>query len=108
MIGIYFSGTGNSKYALELFLDNYNKAARAFPLEDKNIIHYIKENKEIVFSYSVQFSSLPKMLKDFIDHNKHLWRGKKRGRGHGNGDYKVYCRRHGRQHSCGKRAAGRQ
>ena len=65
MIGIYFSGTGNSKYALELFLDNYNKAARAFPLEDKNIIHYIKENKEIVFSYSVQFSSLPKMLKDF-------------------------------------------
>ena len=76
MIGIYFSGTGNSKYALELFLDNYNKAARAFPLEDKNIIHYIKENKEIVFSYSVQFSSLPKMLKDFIDHHKHLWRGK--------------------------------
>ncbi len=76
MIGIYFSGTGNSKYALELFLDNYNKAAMAFPLEDKNIIHYIKENKEIVFSYSVQFSSLPKMLKDFIDHHKHLWRGK--------------------------------
>lgn len=76
MIGIYFSGTGNSKYALELFLDNYNKAARTFALEDENIINYITKNKEIVFSYSVQFSNIPKMLQDFIDQHKDLWHGK--------------------------------
>ena len=29
MIGIYFSGTGNSRYALELFLKKYDETAKA-------------------------------------------------------------------------------
>lgn len=41
------------------------------------ITAYIKDNEEIVFSYSVQYSNIPKMLKDFIDQNQHLWKGKK-------------------------------
>ncbi len=28
MIGIYFSGTGNSRHALEVFLRNYDSGAR--------------------------------------------------------------------------------
>lgn len=77
MIGIYFSGTGNSRYALELFLDKYDESAKAFAIETENIVDHIKNNEEIVFSYSVQYSNIPKMLKDFLDRYEHLWQGKK-------------------------------
>ena len=77
MLGIYFSGTGNSRYALEVFLGKLDKTAKIFAIEDVNIANYIKENKELVFSYSVQFSNIPKMLKDFVDRHKKLWKGKK-------------------------------
>ena len=53
MIGIYFSGTGNSKYALERFLCKYDETAKAYALEDGRITELIKENEEIVFSYPV-------------------------------------------------------
>lgn len=77
MLGIYFSGTGNSRYALEFFLGKYDKTAKAYAIEDENIVSHIKDNEELVFSYSVQYSNIPKMLKDFIDRNQHLWQGKK-------------------------------
>lgn len=77
MLGIYFSGTGNSRYALERFLGKYDESAKVFAIEDENIVSHIKNNEEIVFSYSVQFSNIPKMLKDFVDRNQHLWQGKK-------------------------------
>lgn len=77
MIGIYFSGTGNSKYALEFFLSKYDKTAKAYSIEDKNIKNNIKHNKEIIFSYPVQYSNIPKILKDFIDGSSDLWKGKK-------------------------------
>ena len=34
MLGIYFSGTGNSRYALEMFLQAYDATAKAFSIED--------------------------------------------------------------------------
>ena len=77
MIGIYFSGTGNSKYALEFFLSKYDKTAKAYSIEDKNIKNNIKDNKEIIFSYPVQYSNIPNILKDFIDGSSDLWKGKK-------------------------------
>ena len=77
MIGIYFSGTGNSKYALERFLCKYDETAKAYAVEDERITELVKENEEIIFSYPVQFSNIPKMLRDFIERNRQLWRGKK-------------------------------
>lgn len=76
MLGIYFSGTGNSRYALEIFLNQYDKTASICALTDKRIVDSIHDNEEIVFSYSIQFSNIPKMLKDFVDDNKNLWSGK--------------------------------
>ena len=35
-------------------------------LEDDNAIKSIKEHKEIIFSYPVQYSTVPKILRDFI------------------------------------------
>lgn len=77
MLGIYFSGTGNSRYALEVFLKKYDDMAQVFSIEDANITKYIKENRDIIFSYSVQYSNIPKILKDFVDKNKRLWQDKR-------------------------------
>ena len=77
MIGIYFSGTGNSRYALELFLKEYDNDSVLFSIEDKNLIEHINNYDEIVFSYPVQYSAVPKILSDFIHSNSSLWKGKK-------------------------------
>lgn len=77
MIGVYFSGTGNSRYALEIFLDKYGEPAKAFSIEDESIVSRINDSEEIIFSYPVQYSSIPKMLRDFIDRYRNLWQGKK-------------------------------
>ena len=46
MVGIYFSGTGNSRYAAEVFCNAYEKGAKAFSIEDDNVIRAVK-NEEI-------------------------------------------------------------
>lgn len=77
MLGIYFSGTGNSGYILETFLKEYGEGSETFAIEDPGAVNKIKANDEIVISYSVQYSNIPKMLRDFIDENKTVWQGKK-------------------------------
>jgi Pyruvate/2-oxoacid:ferredoxin oxidoreductase delta subunit/flavodoxin len=76
MLGIYFTGTGNSRYVLDIFLKKYDKTADMCALTDENIAYFIKNNEKIIFSYPVQFSNIPKILKDFVDKNQRLWRGK--------------------------------
>ncbi len=75
MIGIYFSGTGNSKYALEIFLRGYNDSVM-FSIEDENLIEQISYHDEIVFSYPVQYSTVPKIMSDFVHSNSGLWKEK--------------------------------
>ena len=77
MLGIYFSGTGNSRYALEVFLNELDPDAVSFAIEDKNAAAQIKLHDEIVFSYPVQYSAVPKLVRDFITKTADLWNGKK-------------------------------
>lgn len=77
MIGIYFSGTGNSKYCIHRFLEEYNNSSLAFSIEQDEAVTYMKSNREIVISYPVQFSNIPKILHDYIVTNGQLWKGKK-------------------------------
>ena len=77
MLGIYFSGTGNSRYALEVFLREYDNDSAMFSIEDENLIEIINNHDEIVFSYPVQYSAVPKFLGDFIHNHSELWNGKK-------------------------------
>lgn len=77
MIGIYFSGTGNSRYALEVFLKEYDNNSVLFSIEDEKLIENIRNHDEIVFSYPVQYSAVPKYLSDFIHSNAELWKDKK-------------------------------
>ena len=77
MVGIYFSGTGNSKYCIYRFLEEYNNSSPAFSIEQDEAVTQIKSNSEIIISYPVQFSNIPKILHDFIITNKRLWKGKR-------------------------------
>lgn len=77
MLGIYFSGTGNSRYALTYFLSKYDPNGEAISIEDKDIIEKIRKNNEITFCFPIYYSSLPKIVKDFVVYNSSVWRGKK-------------------------------
>lgn len=77
MVGIYFSGTGNSRYCVEKFLEEYEPQAEAFSIENENAALEIGRQDEIVLGYPVQFSSIPKILKDYVISNHEIWKGKK-------------------------------
>lgn len=77
MIGVYFSGTGNTRHCLEHLLKLLDGNAMAYSIEDDNAISAIQSNDEIVFAYPVYYSYLPKIVYDFIDNNSALWKGKK-------------------------------
>ena len=75
MIGIYFSGTGNSKYCIERFLEEYDKGSPAFSIEQDEVATHIKRHHELVISYPVQFSNIPKILYDYIITNSQINNG---------------------------------
>lgn len=77
MVGIYFSGTGNSRYAVELFCKEYDETAKSFSIEDENVTQAVKNEDMLVFAYPVQYSTVPKILRDFIIENNELWERKK-------------------------------
>ena len=77
MVGIYFSGTGNSRYCVEKFLEEYEPQAEAFSIENENAALEIGHQDEIVLGYPVQFSSIPKILKDYVISNHEIWKGKR-------------------------------
>lgn len=77
MLGIYLSGTGNTKHCIEKLTSLLDTSAKAIPLECTNVIEEIKKNNTIILGYPTQFSNAPYMVRDFINKNKSLWNGKK-------------------------------
>ncbi|MDO5649501.1 MAG: EFR1 family ferrodoxin [Gallicola sp.] len=77
MIGIYFSSTGNSKYCAEKFCGYYKPGSPVYSIEDPNIIEKIRDSQELLISYLVYFSSIPKIMQDFIFDHPKLWKRKK-------------------------------
>lgn len=77
MIGIYFSGTGNTKYCINRFLEKLGENEHSFPIEDKLAVKAVAEYNEIVFAYPVYYSNIPKIVRDFIEDNRTLWQGKR-------------------------------
>ncbi len=73
MLGIYFSGTGNTKYCIEKFLEYYDGKSKAISIEEKRAVNEIKENSDIVFAYPIYYSNIPKIVRDFITHNTELF-----------------------------------
>lgn len=77
MIGIYLSGTGNTKYFITKLVKLIDASADVVPLEDESVIDKIKRNGTIILGYPTQFSNAPYMVRDFIKTNASLWKGRK-------------------------------
>lgn len=77
MIGVYFSGTGNTKYCVEYVLNQVGSNGASYAIESEEVIAAVKSSDEIVFGYPVYYSNLPKIVREFIVSNAELWRGKK-------------------------------
>lgn len=77
MIGVYFSGTGNTKHCVEKLVQGLNKNAPVYALENKDTLNAIKNSETIIFGYPVQYSNLPKIVRDFIVDNVNVFYGKK-------------------------------
>ena len=74
MIGIYFSGTGNTKYCLEKFVALYDRNIEITPLEDTGTMEKVTYHKDIIFAYPIYYSNLPKIVRDFICENSDVWK----------------------------------
>ena len=77
MIGIYLSGTGNTKHCVEKLVNLIDDKSKCVPLEFPLIIDLLKEEDVIFLGYPTQFSNAPFMVRDFIKKNSSLWKGKK-------------------------------
>lgn len=77
MLGLYFSGTGNTKhctYKLTKLLDA-NAVVRS--IEESGIEKELNLHKDIVLGYPIYYSSLPKNMHDFLSKNASAFAGKR-------------------------------
>ena len=77
MLGIYLSGTGNTKHCVTRLVKLIDASADVVPLEDESVTDKIKRNETIILGYPTQFSNAPYMIRDFIQTHASLWKGKK-------------------------------
>jgi len=77
MLGIYFSGTGNTKHCVETFIKQYDSTATSLSIENPDVLKAMATHDTIVFGYPVYFSCLPKIVSDFITNHKTYFYHKK-------------------------------
>lgn len=77
MIGVYFSGTGNTKHCIQKLLNEIDSGAHCISIEDKNVVCEIRKNDIIILAYPIYFSNLPKIMHDFIVENGVVFANKK-------------------------------
>jgi len=77
MLGVYFSGTGNTKHCVEFFVRELDQEAPCVSIEDSTVLEKIKKSDVIIFGYPIYVSNLPKIVRDFIDENKGIFNGKR-------------------------------
>ena len=66
MTAIYFSGTGNTKFCAEKFMEHIGDS-QIYSIEDSAAVRAISESRDIVFAYPIYYSNLPKIVRDFIE-----------------------------------------
>ncbi len=59
MLGIYLSGTGNTKHCIEKLIYLLDKTAQAIPIEKENAANELSKHNFVVLAYPVQFSNAP-------------------------------------------------
>ena len=73
---IYFSGNGNTKHCAKEF-SKLTGNESVFSIEDEGAIEAIKKSNFFCFAYPVHFSNIPFIVRDFINNNSKVFRGKK-------------------------------
>jgi ferredoxin len=71
MVGIYFSGTGNTRYCVKRFCDG-----TAYSIEDPAVAERIAEDNVIVLGYPVYYSDMPLIMRDFLKEHSSQFSGK--------------------------------
>lgn len=69
MVGIYFSGTGNTEFCINKFMALVDDNAPIVSIEKENVISEIQKHEHIIFAYPIYYSDLPKIVYDFITQN---------------------------------------
>lgn len=77
MIGIYLSGTGNTKHCTEKLVHLLDETAQAIPIEGTETASLLLQHDFIVLAYPVQFSNAPVMVRNFIKKHSEIWENKK-------------------------------
>jgi len=76
MLGVYFSGTGNTRFCIEKFCGHYD-GSKPLSIEDSGTVEAIRQSEEIAFAYPVYFSNAPKIIRDFIHTNSSCFADKR-------------------------------
>lgn len=77
MIGLYFSGTGNTEHCVTEFVKCFDKNNIAVAIEAPDVGELIAEHDFIVFGSPVYYSNMPKIVRDFIVGNQSFFFNKK-------------------------------
>lgn len=77
MVGIYFSGTGNTKYCVTKLVRELDKYAEIYSIEDERAIPAMQNSDTVIFGYPIYYSNLPKIVKDFMKENSAVFNAKK-------------------------------
>lgn len=77
MVGIYLSGTGNTKHCIEKLLHLLDETAQAIPIEREEAVEGVLQHDFIILAYPVQFSNSPVIVRDFIKNHSDIWKSKK-------------------------------
>ena len=76
MNAIYLSGSGNTKHIVTLLLNEIGNAGICAPIESDDVKKAL-EGDEIIIAYPTMFSNIPYLVRDFINSNEAVWKGKK-------------------------------
>lgn len=77
MVGVYFSGTGNTRYCIEKFVHGLDPDAGCISIEHLLAAQAMAQSDFIVLAYPIYFSNLPKIMRDFLESNRSVFSGKK-------------------------------
>ena len=77
MLGVYLSGTGNTRHCITKLLSLLDPDASLIPIESRDAAERIRNEDTIFLAYPTQFSNIPFMIRDFINTNSSIWEGKK-------------------------------
>ena len=77
IIGLYFSGTGNTRHCVECFVSEVDNSAKCFSIDDKAALDELSHCKTVIFGFPIYYSNIPKIVKDFIETHADAFKNKK-------------------------------